>query len=421
MKILFNNANVFIDGAFKHQSVLVENGRIVNFFKPSISCEADIIIDLKNKYIFPGFVDVHVHLREPGFFYKETVKTGTLAGASQGYTSLFAMANLNPVPDSLENLQKELDIIQKDAVINVYPYASITKGEKGKELVDFESLKDKVLAFSDDGKGVQTREMMLLAMQKVKKLNKIIVAHAEDESLLNGGYIHDGEYAKKNGHQGICSASEYKQVERDLELAKQTGVKYHVCHVSSKETVALIRQAKKDGVDVTCETAPHYLVLTDNDLKEDGRYKMNPPLRSKQDKLALIEGVLDGTIDMIATDHAPHSKEEKSKGLKGSLMGITGIECAFPILYTKLVKTGVISLEKLVELMSKNPAKRFGLESEIKVGTDCFNVYDLDCAYQIDSEKFISMGKITPFDKEKVYAKCIYTVCNGKTVWNEIY
>lgn len=421
MKILFNNANVFIDGAFKHQSVLVENGRIVNFFKPSISCEADKVIDLKNKYIFPGFVDVHVHLREPGFFYKETVKTGTLAGASQGYTSLFAMANLNPVPDSLENLQKELDIIQKDAVINVYPYASITKGEKGKELVDFESLKDKVLAFSDDGKGVQTREMMLLAMQKVKKLNKIIVAHAEDESLLNGGYIHDGEYAKQNGHQGICSASEYKQVERDLELAKQTGVKYHVCHVSAKETVALIRQAKKDGVDVTCETAPHYLVLTDCDLKEDGRYKMNPPLRSKQDKLALIEGVLDGTIDMIATDHAPHSKEEKSKGLKGSLMGITGLECAFPILYTKLVKTGVISLEKLVELMSKNPAKRFNLESEIKIGTDCFNVYDLDCAYQIDSEKFISMGKITPFDKEKVYAKCIYTVCNGKTVWNEIY
>lgn len=421
MKILFNNANVFIDGAFKHQSVLVENGRIVNFFKPSISCEADKVIDLKNKYIFPGFVDVHVHLREPGFFYKETVKTGTLAGASQGYTSLFAMANLNPVPDSLENLQKELDIIQKDAVINVYPYASITKGEKGKELVDFESLKDKVLAFSDDGKGVQTREMMLLAMQKVKKLNKIIVAHAEDESLLNGGYIHDGEYAKQNGHQGICSASEYKQVERDLELAKQTGVKYHVCHVSAKETVALIRQAKKDGVDVTCETAPHYLVLTDDDLKEDGRYKMNPPLRSKQDKLALIEGVLDGTIDMIATDHAPHSKEEKSKGLKGSLMGITGLECAFPILYTKLVKTGVISLEKLVELMSKNPAKRFNLESEIKIGTDCFNVYDLDCAYQIDSEKFISMGKITPFDKEKVYAKCIYTVCNGKTVWNEIY
>lgn len=421
MKILFNNANVFIDGAFKHQSVLVENGRIVNFFKPSISCEADKVIDLKNKYIFPGFVDVHVHLREPGFFYKETVKTGTLAGASQGYTSLFAMANLNPVPDSLENLQKELDIIQKDAVINVYPYASITKGEKGKELVDFESLKDKVLAFSDDGKGVQTREMMLLAMQKVKKLNKIIVAHAEDESLLNGGYIHDGEYAKQNGHQGICSASEYKQVERDLELAKQTGVKYHVCHVSAKETVALIRQAKKDGVDVTCETAPHYLVLTDCDLKEDGRYKMNPPLRSKQDKLALIEGVLDGTIDMIATDHAPHSKEEKSKGLKGSLMGITGLECAFPILYTKLVKTGVISLEKLVELMSKNPAKRFNLESEIKIGTDCFNVYDLDCAYQINSEKFISMGKITPFDKEKVYAKCIYTVCNGKTVWNEIY
>ncbi len=383
-----------------------------NLSNPDFSDIGAIVSKFNNCFIFPAFCDVHVHLREPGFSYKETIESGTKASSRGGYSDVFSMPNLNPVPDSYENLKAQLDIIQKDAVINVHPYASITIGQKGEELSDFEVLSKDAIAFSDDGRGVQSEKMMLEAMIKAKALGKIIVAHCEDNSLLKGGYIHDGEYAKKNGHKGICSESEWKPIERDIALARETGCKYHVCHISTKESVELIRKAKADGVDITCETAPHYLVLNDNDLKEEGRFKMNPPIRSEEDRLALIEGIKDGTIDMIATDHAPHSEEEKSKGLEKSLMGVVGIETAFPILYTYLVKKGIITLEKLIELMSINPRKRFGLPE-----TNDFCVFSLDKEYEINPEDFLSKGKATPFEKTKVFGKCLMTVCNNNAVY----
>ncbi len=366
---------------------------------------------LSSYYIFPGFCDVHVHFREPGFSYKETIKTGSLAGARGGYTAVCTMPNLNPVPDTKENLKIQEDIIKKDALINVYPYASITKGQKGEELSDMENLTS-AISFSDDGRGVQNDEMMYLAMEKAKALDKVIVAHCEVNSLLEGGYIHKGEYAKAHGHKGICSESEYLQIERDIALAKKTGVKYHVCHISAKESVDLIRKAKKDGVNITCETAPHYLVLDDSNLKEDGFYKMNPPLRDKKDKEALIEGIIDGTIDMIATDHAPHSLDEKSKGLEKSLFGIVGLETAFPIMYTHFVKTNVISLEKLINLMALNPRQRFN----IPLGND-FSIWDLEKSYKINSSEFKSMGRATPFNDMTVFGKCLKTINGGKIVW----
>lgn len=364
--------------------------------------------------IFPGFCDVHVHLRQPGFSYKETIKSGTQASAHGGYTTVFSMPNLKPVPDSAEHLKEQLDIIKKDAVINVLPYGAITVGQNGEELSDMEGMAKDVIAFSDDGRGVQSEEMMKEAMQRAKALGKIIVAHCEDNSLLHGGYIHDGVYASKHSHRGICSESEWKPIKRDLELCRQTGCAYHVCHISCKESVELIRQAKAQGVNVTCETGPHYLILTDEDLKEDGRFKMNPPLRSKEDRQALIEGVLDGTIDMIATDHAPHSQEEKSRGLEKSAFGIVGIETAFQLLYTHLVKKNIISLERLVELLAVNPRKRFGLEYD-----NSFTVWDLDKKTIINPSDFLSMGKATPFEGEEVFGECELTVCNGKTAYKK--
>lgn len=364
--------------------------------------------------IFPGFCDVHVHLRQPGFSYKETIKSGTQASAHGGYTTVFSMPNLKPVPDSAEHLKEQLDIIKKDAVINVLPYGAITVGQNGEELSDMEGMAKDVIAFSDDGRGVQSEEMMKEAMQRAKALGKIIVAHCEDNSLLHGGYIHDGVYASKHSHRGICSESEWKPIKRDLELCRQTGCAYHVCHISCKESVELIRQAKAQGIDVTCETGPHYLILTDEDLKEDGRFKMNPPLRSKEDRQALIEGVLDGTIDMIATDHAPHSQEEKSRGLEKSAFGIVGIETAFQLLYTHLVKKNIISLERLVELLAVNPRKRFGLEYD-----NSFTVWDLDKKTVINPSDFLSMGKATPFEGEEVFGECELTVCNGKTAYKK--
>ena len=364
--------------------------------------------------IFPGFCDVHVHLRQPGFSYKETIKTGTQASAHGGYTTVFSMPNLKPVPDSAEHLKEQLDIIKKDAVINVLPYGAITVGQNGEELSDMEGMAKDVIAFSDDGRGVQSEEMMKEAMLRAKTLGKIIVAHCEDNSLLHGGYIHDGVYASKHSHRGICSESEWKPIKRDLELCRQTGCAYHVCHISCKESVELIRQAKAQGIDVTCETGPHYLILTDEDLKEDGRFKMNPPLRSKEDRQALIEGVLDGTIDMIATDHAPHSQEEKSRGLEKSAFGIVGIETAFQLLYTHLVKKNIISLERLVELLAVNPRKRFGLEYD-----NSFTVWDLDKNTVINPSDFLSMGKATPFEGEEVFGECELTVCNGKTAYKK--
>lgn len=368
---------------------------------------------ISKKYIIvPGLCDVHVHFREPGFSYKETIASGSAAATHGGYTAVCTMPNLDPVPDSAEHLQVQLDTIKRGAAIKVLPYGAITVGEKGEKLADMEAMSDKVCAFSDDGKGVQNDEMMREAMTAAKRLGKIIAAHCEDNSLLFGGYIHDGEYAKAHGHRGISSASEYKQIERDLRLAEETGCAYHVCHISTKESVELIRQAKARGVNVTCETAPHYLVLCDEDMQEDGRFKMNPPLRSREDKEALIEGIKDGTIDMIATDHAPHSAEEKGRGLEKSLMGVVGLETAFPVLYTELVMKNIITLDRLVELMSFKPKERFGIDTN-----NDFAVFDISEAYKIDPEDFLSMGRATPFAGREVFGRCLLTVHNGKVVY----
>ena len=372
-------------------------------FVPSDSCEYAV---------FPGFCDVHVHFREPGFSYKETIATGSAAAAAGGYTTVCTMPNLNPVPDSVQNLERQLELIRAGASIQVIPYGAISRGENGEKLSDMEGMADAVCAFSDDGRGVQSEALMRDAMLKARSLGKIIAAHCEDNSRLFGGYIHDGAYAARHGHRGISSASEYKQIERDLRLAAETGCAYHVCHISTKESVELIRRAKAAGLDVSCETAPHYLVLCDDDLQEDGRFKMNPPLRSRDDRAALIEGIRDGTIDMIATDHAPHSREEKSHGLEKSLMGVVGLETAFPVLYTELVQKGVISLEKLVQLMSLAPRRRFGL------APNGFTVFELGKEHDIDPTRFKSMGRATPFDGRRVLARCVLTVSESKTVHN---
>ena len=364
--------------------------------------------------VFPGFCDVHVHFREPGFSYKETIKTGSLAAAQGGYTAVCTMPNLNPVPDSVENLNLQRQIIEKDACIHVYPYGAITVGEQGEKLADLEGMAPFVCGFSDDGRGVQRDEMMKQAMIRAKAQGKMIVAHCEVNELLRGGYIHDGEYAKLHGHRGICSESEWVQIARDLELVKEIGCAYHVCHISTKESVDIIRKAKAEGVDVTCETGPHYLILDDSYLQEDGRFKMNPPLRSKEDRLALIEGIVDGTIDMIATDHAPHSAEEKGRGLEKSAFGVVGLETAFAAMYTHLVKTGIISMERLMELLVDNPRKRF----DIPLGLD-FSIWDLNQKYTVDPDEFLSMGRATPFTGMEFYGRCLLTVCDGRIVWQE--
>ena len=362
--------------------------------------------------VFPGFCDVHVHFREPGFSYKETIKTGSLAAARGGYTAVCTMPNLNPVPDSVENLNQQREIIEKDACIHVYPYGAITVGEKGETLADLEGMAPFVCGFSDDGRGVQRDEMMREAMIRAKAQGKMIVAHCEVNDLLRGGYIHDGAYAKEHGHRGICSESEWAQIARDIELIRETGCAYHVCHISTKESVEIIRKAKAEGLDVTCETGPHYLVMNDSMLQEHGRFKMNPPIRSEEDRKALLEGILDGTIDMLATDHAPHSEEEKGRGLEKSVFGIVGLETAFPIMYTYLVKPGIMTMERLMEVMVENPRKRFNLP----LGTD-FSIWDLEEEYEIDPEEFLSMGKATTFNGWKVNGRCKATVCDGKLVY----
>lgn len=396
---------------------IFESERLPEFKKDQLCfTDADFSIsnfDNSNYYIFPGFCDVHVHFREPGFSYKETIASGSRAAARGGYTDVCAMPNLNPVPDGTMHLKEETDIIKRDAVIGVYPYGAITIGEKGEELSDLEEMAANVIAFSDDGRGVQSESMMREAMIRAKALNKIITAHCEDNSLLNGGYIHDGEYARLHGHKGICSMSEWAPIKRDIALVKETGCAYHVCHISCRESVELIRAAKADGVDITCETAPHYLIMDDGDLKEDGRYKMNPPIRSKADKEALLEGLADGTIDMISTDHAPHSAEEKSKGLEKSAFGVVGIETAFASLYTHLVRTGFITLEKLIELLAINSRRRFN----IPFGND-FTIWNLEKKFTVDPKDFLSMGKATPFEGMDFYGECMLTVKNGKSVWD---
>ena len=374
----------------------------------------DLSVAFDKYVILPGFCDVHVHLREPGYSYKETIESGTRSAARGGYTAVCSMPNLKPAPDCLKNLSQQERLIDEGAVIHVYPYGTITKGQEGSELSDMAAMAERVCAFSDDGRGVQSDDMMRSAMIKAKALGKIIAAHCEDNSLLHGGYIHDGEYAKAHGHRGIYSESEYGQIARDIELVRETGCAYHVCHISCKESVELIRRAKAEGLDITCETAPHYLVMTDADLKEEGRFKMNPPLRSENDRRALIEGICDGTVDMIATDHAPHSEEEKSRGLEGSAFGIVGLETAFPVLYTELVKKGIITLDRLVQLLSVNPRKRFG----IPAGND-FSVWELDTEYEIDPNEFLSMGRATPFTGKKVFGRNLLTVCDGKIAFEE--
>ncbi len=408
MKVNLKGVNIYKEKAFVMGDLSLD-------ISPSVSIsdfDGIVVSNFNNCFVFPAFCDVHVHLREPGFSYKETVISGTSAAARGGYTHVLAMPNLNPVPDSIENLEMQRELIKNGALINVYPYAAITVGQKGEELSDFDGLYENAIAFSDDGRGVQSEELMREAMLKAKKLDKIIVAHCEDNSLLFGGYIHDGEYARLHGHKGICSESEWGPIKRDLELAKEIGCKYHVCHISCKESVELIRKAKAEGVDVTCETAPHYLVMNDMMIKEDGRFKMNPPIRSEEDRQALIEGLKDGTIDMIATDHAPHSLEEKGKGLEKSLMGVVGLETAFSVLYTKLVKEGIITLEKLIEVMAINPRKRFGITDN---GDIC--VFDLNTEYIVNPNDFLSMGRATPFEGERLFGVCKMTVCDGKIVY----
>lgn len=414
--LVFENAVYYTAEGFRKGTVTVSDGKV--FLSPAVSVTED---EIDGKVILPGLADAHVHLREPGFFYKESIATGSESGARAGYTALFAMPNLSPVPDSLSHLREEQDAISRTAKTGVYPYAALTVGERGEELSAIEELAPHVIGFSDDGRGVQSEALMREAMLRMKACGKVIAAHCEVNGLLRGGYIHDGAYARTHGHKGICPESEWKMVERDVALAEETGVSYHVCHVSTKESVEIVRRAKARGVDVTCETAPHYLLLTEDDLEEDGRFKMNPPIRTAEDRAALVEGLADGTVDMVATDHAPHSDEEKSRGLRGSLMGVIGLEFAFPVLYTGLVATGRISLHRLVEAMSAAPLARFGLPGgDIRDGAPAdLAVFDLSREWTVRGRDSASKGSSTPFEGMKVRSKNTMTILNGEIIWKE--
>lgn len=422
MRILLKDGCVLEQGTITPLNIVIEDG-VVNAWGVNIAPQADKVIDCRGLVLFPGFVDVHVHLREPGFSYKETIATGSAACAHGGYTTVCAMPNLSPAPDSLAHLAEQEEIIQRDAVIDVRPYASITMGQKGEgQLTDITALAEHVCGFSDDGRGVKDAETMRQAMLACKEANQIIAAHCEDMSYIpKGGAIHDGAFAKAHGIPGIPSESEWKMIKRDLALCRETGCRYHVCHVSTKESVALIRQAKAEGIDVTCETGPHYLLMTQDDLQDDGRFKMNPPLREKEDRDALLEGLLDGTVDMIATDHAPHSAEEKARGLRNSAMGIVGIETAFPLLYTELVESGKMSLEMLIDRMSLAPRRRFGIEGGIRVGEKAaITAFDLHVKECIDPDKFLSKGRATPFTGWEVHAACRLTLLGEKIAYQDI-
>ena len=418
MDMLIKGCRVFSDGRFVFSDVEVRGGSVFRI-APDLAAKQGVpVFEFQNCLLFPGLVDVHVHLRDPGFSFKETMRTGTLAAARGGYTAVCAMPNVSPVPDCAEALGVQLQRIREDAVVRVYPYGAITVGERGEALSDMAALAPDCVAFSDDGRGVQSGERMRSAMLRAKALGKLIAAHCEDNSLLRGGYIHDGAYARAHGHRGICLESEWRQVERDLALARETGCAYHVCHVSTKESVARIRAAKAEGVDVTCETAPHYLLLCEDDLQEDGRFKMNPPLRTREDQAALIAGLLDGTIDMIATDHAPHTREEKSRGLEHSAMGVVGLETALAVLHTGLVRTGILPMEVLIARMSTVPARRFGLPCGVTEGAPAdFAVFDPETQWTIDPEAFASLGRATPFAGREVTGQIQMTVCGGEIVW----
>ena len=419
MKTFYEHGLIYRGGRFEEGRLIVEAGRVVADATPG---PEDRVIDLGGLYLVPGLVDVHVHLREPGFPQKETIATGTAAAARGGYTTVCSMPNLNPAPDTPEHLEAQLAIIRRDAVVRVKPYGTITLGQRGcGELADFAALAAEVVGFSDDGRGVQSAELMEEAMRRAAAVGKPIVAHCEVDELLRGGYIHDGDYCRAHGHRGISSESEWRQVERDIALAAKTGCQYHVCHVSTKESVELVREAKARGLRVSCETAPHYLLLCDEDLQEEGRFKMNPPLRSRADREALLAGIQDGTIEVIATDHAPHTAEEKSRGLAGSAMGIVGIETAFPLLYTGLVKPGILSLERLVELMSTSPRRIFGLEGGLEAGQAAdFTVLDLGARWTIDPAKFLSKGHATPFAGWNVEGRAVLTVVGGRAVYDTL-
>ncbi len=421
MKYVLKNASVLLDQSFSQSDLLIEGGVLADISPNIPESSADAVFNLNNCFIFPGLSDVHVHLREPGFSYKETIETGTLAAARGGFTTVCAMPNLSPVPDCMGNLKVELERIEKTAHIRVMPYGAITVGQNGQALAAMEELFPYVAGFSDDGHGVADEALMIKAMKTAARLCTAIVSHCEDISLVNGGYIHDGIYAHAHGHAGISSESEWRAIKRDLTLLKKADCVYHICHVSTKESVALIRQAKREGLNVTAETAPHYLLLDENDLQEDGRFKMNPPLRAAADREALLEGIKDGTIDMIATDHAPHAADEKLRGLKDSIMGVVGLETSFALCYTGLVKTGILTLLELIRLMHDNPNKRFGIGSELKIGGRAdLCVFDLGEEYIINSADFLSMGKSTPFLGKKVYGRCKMTMYDGKPVWTEI-
>lgn len=420
MKSLIRGARVYENSAFFKKDIFIEDGRVSAIAADVPFIPGTTVFKFDNCFVFPGLTDVHVHLREPGFSYKETVATGTMAAARGGYTNVCAMPNLDPVPDSAEHLGQELDAIERDARIHVFPYASITAGETGQILSDMDALAQEVCAFSDDGVGVQSDELMEKAMRKAKALGKPIVAHCEVNALLNGGCIHEGAYARAHGLPGISSESEWRMIERDLDLVRKTGCAYHVCHISTKESVERIRKAKEEGLPVSCETAPHYLTLCDEDLKDDGRFKMNPPIRSRADRDALLAGVQDGTVDIIATDHAPHTAVEKAGGLRNAKNGVVGLETAFPVLYTELVKPGTISLEKLVDLLHGAPMRRFGIGTALAVGNLAdLTVFDLNGKYTVDPAEFQSLGRATPFEGWRVNGRCLMTMVAGEPVWRE--
>lgn len=418
MKTFYTNAQIYRDGAFREGVLAVENGVVV---EPTTPTAEDCVVDLGGRKVVPGLIDVHVHLREPGFGYKETIATGTAAAAHGGYTTVCSMPNLNPAPDTATTLGEQLTLIERDAVVRVVPYGCITMGQRGHgEQAAMAEMADKVVGFSDDGRGVQCDDDMLRAMQEAARLGKPIVAHCEVNELLKGGYIHDGVYCHANGHRGISSESEWAQVKRDIELVEKTGCQYHVCHISTKESVELVRQAKAKGLPVSCETAPHYLVLCDEDLQDEGRWKMNPPIRSREDRAALVAGLQDGTIEVIATDHAPHSAQEKSRGLEKSAMGIVGLECAFGVLYTHLVEKGVVSLEQLIDCMATNPGRLFGLGGRLEIGAAAdFTVLDLDTTYEVDPEQFRSKGKATPFAGWSLRGRAVMTIVGGEVVYQD--
>ena len=419
-RVILKSGRIVRGGTSEIADVVVRCGKIEQIAPEVEILEGDKVVDCSGKIVVSGLVDLHVHLREPGFEAKETIASGTAAAAHGGFTTVCSMPNLNPAPDTVEHLQQQLDAIERDAVVKVLPYATITRERYGRELVDFAALKPMVAGFSDDGSGVQSGDMMRAAMVEAVKTDAIIAAHCEVNELLKGGYIHDGEYAAQHGHKGICSDSEWQQIERDIELASETGCRYHVCHISTKESVALIREAKRRGVKITCETGPHYLTMCDMDLKEEGRFKMNPPIRSAEDRDALVEGLKDGTIDVVATDHAPHTLEEKSRGLAGSAMGVVGLETSFAVIYTKLVREGVISLEKAVEVLSEAPRRIFNLGGGLYEGEAAdIAVFDLNAEYDVNPEDFHSKGRSTPFEGWHLWGECCLTMVDGKIVWNK--